>query len=246
MRPISLLLTLFVAVPAAADDKGRALIEKAIQAQGGPDKVAKLRAMRIKAEGTMELVPGQPATPFTIEDVWHMPDKYRTSATMTLMGMKVTQTQVLDGDKGWAAFNGRAMDLPKEAAAEMREQKYAEDLDRLGFLKDTGKELSVVEDARVNGKPAAGVRIKSKGHRDVTLYFDKDSGLLVKRTHPILDPMSGKEATQEVVFGDYADSAGVKYPKALTAFRDGKKVIEVKVTEVEFLDKVDPKLFAKP
>jgi hypothetical protein len=245
-----LFLALLVAAPAAADDKARTLVEKAIQAQGGEAKVAKLRSMRIKAEGTMNLVPGQPATPFTIEDVWHMPDKYRTTASYVLMGMKVSQTQVIHGDQGWAEVNGQAMDLPKEAVVEMREQKYAEDLDRLGFLKDADKGLSVVEDAQVNGEPAAGVRVKSKGHRDVTLYFDKATGLLVKRAHTVLDPSLSKEAPkevlQEVVFADYADTAGVKHYKTITALRDGKKVIEAKVTDVEFLDKVDPKLFARP
>jgi hypothetical protein len=246
MRATALFFALIVAVPAAADDKARALIENAIKAQGGPEKVAKLRTMRIKAEGTTDLIPGQPATPFTIEDVWQMPDKYRTSVTFTLMGMKVTQIQVLDGDKGWMQASGQVIDLPKDAVAEMREQKYAEDLDRFGFLKDTDKELSMLEGAEVDGKPAVGVRVKSKGHRDVTLYFDKGTGLLVKRAQAVLDPVSGKEVKQEVVFGDYADKSGVKHYKTITAFRDGKKVIEAKVTAVEFLDKVDPKLFAKP
>jgi len=246
MRTIPLTAILLVTVPAAADDKARATIEKAILAQGGPDKVAKLRSMRIKAEGKTDLIPGQPGAAFTIEDVWQMPDKYRTSATFTVMGMKVTQSQVLDGDKGWAEVNGQVTDVPTEVSAEIREQKYAEDLDRLGFLKDVDKELSVVEDAQVNGKPAVGVRVKAKGHRDVTLYFDKATGLLAKRAHPVLDAASGKEVMQEVVFADYADQAGVKHYKTITVFRDGKKVIEAKVTEVEFLDKVDPKLFAKP
>jgi hypothetical protein len=44
---------------AAADDAGRAVVEKAIKAHGGPDKVAKLRIMRVKAEGTIVLAPGQ-------------------------------------------------------------------------------------------------------------------------------------------------------------------------------------------
>jgi hypothetical protein len=72
----------------------------------------------------------------------------------------------------------------------------------------------------------------------------------VKRAHPVLDPALGKEADkkvlQEVVFADYADTGGMKHYKTITVFRDGKKVIDAKVTEVEFLDKVDPKLFARP
>jgi len=246
MRSTPLIVTLLVAPAALADDNARALVENAIKAHGGAAAVAKLRTMRIKAEGTMEVVPGQPAAAFTIEDVWQMPDKYRTTAQFTLMDMKVTTTHVIDGEKAWAELNGEVHDLSKDASTEIREQKYAEDLDRLGFLKDKEVELSLLDEVKVNGKPAAGVRVKSRGHREVKLYFDKASGLLVKREHPILDATTGKEVTQEVVFGDYEEKDGVRLYRTMAAYRDGKKFADAKVTAIEFLDKVDPKLFAKP
>src|SRR5262245_1818300 len=197
------LLFLLVCTPALlADDKARALVENAIKAHGGEAAMAKLRTMRIKAEGTMEVVPGQPAAAFTIEDVWQMPDKYRTTAHFALMDMKVTTTHVIDGEKAWAELNGEVHELSKDASTEIREQKYAEDLDRLGFLKDKDVELSVADEVKVNGKPAVGIRVKSRGHREVKLYFDKASGLLVKREHHVLDQTTGKEITQEVVFAD--------------------------------------------
>lgn len=246
MRPVPSLLILLAPALAAADDPARALVETAVKAHGGPDKVAKLRSMRLKAEGTIELAPGQPGIDFTIEDVWQMPDKYRTASAFNVMGMAVTQTQAINGDTGWAAVNERVADMPKEALAEMREQRYAEDLDRLGFLADKGVELSVLDEIKVGGKPAAGVLVKARGHRDVKLYFDKATGLLVRREHQVLDPGANKRVDQAVEFTDHADVDGVKHYKTITAYRDGKKFIAAKVTKVEFLDKVDPKLFAKP
>jgi hypothetical protein len=62
-----------------------------------------------------------------------------------------------------------AQDMPKEAVAEMREQKYAEDLDRLGFLKDKGIDLTALGESKVDRRAVVGVLIKSKGHRDVKL-----------------------------------------------------------------------------
>src|SRR5207244_9587865 len=114
-----------------AQDEGRAIVEKAIEAQGGAAKVAKRRTMRIKVEGTTDLVPGQPNLPFTIEDTWQMPNRYKTESRFQVMGKKLTQTQVIDGDKGWIQIDGQVQDMPKDALAEMKEQKYAEDLDRL-------------------------------------------------------------------------------------------------------------------
>jgi hypothetical protein len=229
-----------------AQDGARAIVEKAIRAQGGEAKVGKLRTMRIKAEGTTDLVPGHPNLPFTIEDTWQMPDRYKTEFRVQLMGKKFTQTQVIDGDKGWIRTNGQVQDMPKEAVAEMKEQRYAEDLDRLGFLSENGIELSALNEIKIEGKSAVGVLVKSKGHRDVKLYFDRASGLLVKREQRVLDPSSNKEVHQEVFFSDYREKDGLKHYQKIVALRDGKKVIEARVTEVEFFEKLDAKVFAKP
>jgi hypothetical protein len=235
-----------LAPAAAAQDDPKAVLDKAVQAVGGPAAVAKMRAARLKAEGTAAVVPGQPALPVTVEDVWLMPDKYRTTATFTVMGKQLTQTQVLDGKTGWIKVGDQVQDMPKDALAEMTEQKYAEDLDRLGFVGEKGFDLSAAPEVRVNDRPAAGVLVKSRGRRDVTLYFDTETGLLVKRVQTVLDPTAGKQVSQEVTFADYKETAGVKYPRTLTLSRAGRKLIEVKVTELEFLDKPDPKLFARP
>jgi hypothetical protein len=238
-------ITVLVGPALAADDAARGVVEKAIKAQGGADKVAKFRIMRIKVEGTVNLAPGQPAIPFVLEDWWQMPGQYKT-ASQFLSGRKVKQTQAIDGETGWMQLDGVTQDMPKEAIAEMREQKYAEDLDRLGFLADKGIDLTALSESKVGGRAAVGVLIKWKGHRDVKLWFDKESGLLVKREHRVLDSETGKEVTQEVVFSDYRETDGVKHYRALTAYRDGKKIIEAKVREIEFFDKLDKKVFAKP
>ena len=239
-------MALLSPVAMASDDAVRGVVEKAIKAQGGADKVAKLRAMRIKAEGTINLVPDQPVIRFVIEDWWQMPDQYKTTSRFELGGKKVNQTQALDRENGWIQFDGMTQDMPKEAVAEMREQKYAEDLDRLGFLKDKGIDLTALGESKVDGRAAVGVLIKSKGHRDVKLWFDKESGLLVRRDHRVLDSGTGKEVPQEVVFSDYRETDGVKHYRTLTAYRDGKKIIDAKVREIEFFDMLDKKVFAKP
>lgn len=231
-------------VPTAAE--ARAVIEKAIAAHGGEAAITKLRTMRIKAEGSAEAVPGQPRLPFVIEDLWQMPDRYKTTNHVSFKGKDFIQTQVIDGAKGWIETNGIAKDMPKDALAEMKEQKYGEDFDRLGFLKDPNIALSLIADDQVNGAPATGVKIASKGHRDVTLYFDKKTNLLVKRAHPILDPATGAETLQVVTFGDHELKDGVMHYRTITAYRDGKPFVEAKVTEIEFLPKIDEKVFAKP
>jgi hypothetical protein len=209
-------------------------------------KVARLRAMRIKVEGTTDFVAGQPNLPFMIEDTWQMPDHYKTSSTLQVAGQKHVQTEAINGKTGWIQVDGKSQDLPPEALAEMKEQKYAEDLDRLSFLDDRATILSTLEDIKIDGRSAAGILVKSKGHREVKLYFDTASGLLMKREHRLLDSSAGKDALQEVYFKDYQDKDGLKHYRKLVLYRDGRKVVDASVTEIEFLERVDRRLFAKP
>jgi hypothetical protein len=92
---------------AFTQDQARAIVEKAIQARGGDANVAKLRTMRIKVEGTTALIPGQPDLPFTIEDTWQMPKRYKTRSTFQQMGRRVTLTEILEPTPlpdGWTGF----------------------------------------------------------------------------------------------------------------------------------------------
>jgi hypothetical protein len=231
---------------AVADDAGRAVVEKAIKAHGGPEKVAKLRVMRVKAEGTITLAPGQPGLPIVIEDWWQMPDQYKTTSRFELDKKKVSQTQTIDGGTGWIQGAGQVTDMPKDALTEMRKQKFAEDADRLGFLGDKDVEVTALGEAKVGGRASVGVLVKAKDRREVKLYFDKESGRLVKREHTVFDGGTGKDVVQEVVFGDYRDRDGVPHYHTFTASRGGKKFVDLKIVEIEFFDKLDKKVFAKP
>ncbi len=86
----------------------------------------------------------------------------------------------------------------------------------------------------------------SKGHRDVELYFDKKSGLLIKSQYSVkAEELDGKEVQFEVFYGDYKDFAGAKLPTSLLMKQDGKKYVQTEQSEItpaEFGDDA----FAKP
>ncbi len=244
MFGVSLLLAPNAAL--CGQNGARAIVEKAIEAQGGKKQIAKLRIMRIKVKGKMEFAPGQKNLPFVLEDTWQMPGQYKSVQRVELKkGVTHAHTIAVDGAKGWASFNGQIVDLNKKAMAEFLDQKHGEDLDRLGFLNDKGRKLSVLKEIKIEGKRAVGVLVKTEGRRDVKLYFDKESGLLVKRERRISGP-AGKEVVQEVFFSDYQEKDGLKHYRKISALQDGKRLLEGTVTEIEFFDKLDTKVFAKP
>src|SRR5947208_1477821 len=84
---------------------------------------------------------------------------------------------------------------------------------------------------KVNGKPAVGVRVSHKGHRDINLYFDKDKGLLLKIERTVKDLMAGgKESQEEVSYSDYKEVEGVQQPTKLVIKRDGKDYVDGEAT----------------
>ena len=234
------------AAGAQVDSGARAIVEKAIKALGGPQQVARLRKMRVSAEGTMTLLPGKPAVNFTIHDVWDMPRKYKSTLVTELDGRKIRQTLCLDGKAGWIRLNGVTRDHPRESLEEMREQKYAEDLDRLGFLNIRGLKLSRAGESKVLGRPASVVLVQVPGHRDVRLHFDQKSGLLVQRSHPVEDPATRGIITQDVVFSDYRDFEGLKHYGRVRVDRAGARLLDARIVRVLPLTLVDSRVFERP
>jgi hypothetical protein len=231
------------AAHAQAQGEAKAIVKKAIKAQGGEAKVAKLKVMKIKVKGKGTF-PGMGETEFVIEDSWQMPARYKSVVRLKAKGQDFETVQVVNGEKGWASVNGMVQPLRKEDMAEFKEQKYAEDLERLGFLGKKGLTISLVKESTFAGKPAVGVKITSKGHREVTLYFDKAKGLLIGRKHVILE--GGKEIVQEVSYGGFKAHDGLKHYTRIVVKRAGKKFVEGQVVEIKFFDKLDEKEFAQP
>jgi hypothetical protein len=101
-------------------------------------------------------------------------------------------------------------------------------------------------EAKFQDKPALGVRVASKGHKDVNLYFDKNTGLLARVVHRTLDIETGKEINEERIFLEYQDRDGLMEPKKAIVNRDGEKAAEVEVVELKDLNDIDDTLFSKP
>ena len=241
----SILLLLLTTPAALAQADAKELVEKAIRAHGGDAALSKLNSVRITVEGEGEFAPGQPPVPIVVEDVWRMPDRYKTTSRLTLQGQKVTQTLCINGEEGWAAVNGQVQPLPPGGFKEMKEQKWAEDFDRLLPLRDKSLKLTRIADTKVDDHPAAGIRVEVEGHREVRLYFDNKSGLLVKRAQEVMGE-TGKPVVQSVVFPDFADKDGVKHWTRIAAYHDGKPFISCTLKEIQIGVKLDPGEFARP
>src|SRR4029078_572410 len=102
-------------------------------------------------------------------------------------------------------------------------------------------QLSPLGEIKVGDRPAVGVRGIHKDHKDVGLYFDKETGLPVKSEVRLKTP-DGKEVMIEYRYVDYKDMDGLKHPTKIVVKADDKE-FTLEVSEVKAEGTVDESVF---
>ena len=226
----------------------RAILEKAIKARGGADRVEKIKAVQSKSKGNLEVMGMN--LPVTTETWIQFPDQMKSVMELDVNGQKITITQVCNKDKAWmqavAMGNVQDIDLTEDIKKALKEAMHTEWVGRLSpVLKDKSYTLSALGEVKINDQAALGVKIASAGHKDINIYFDKTTGLPLKFESTTINSEL-REVMQEVFLKEYKDYDGLKRATKTVVHQDGKKLMEMEVLEVKLLDKVDDSEFQKP
>ncbi len=240
------LSTVLCALPlgARAEDDAAKIIDKAIEAKGGEEKLAKFKAEEWKVDATINFMGGK--VPYTATYYFQPPTYLRFDMAMEFGGKKTTISAGTDGKQAWHKAGDRVEVMPMKKAEEFERMVYGMALTSLLPLKDKEFTLSVVEGIKVDDKPTVGVKVSKKGKRDVTLYFDKDSHLLVKTQTIVWNEFTDNDVKQEIFLKSWKEKNGRKIFEKRVIKRDGKDFLEEDMKEQKSLEKLDPKLFPKP
>jgi len=207
------------------------LFDKYLQEVGGAAAIEKISSRVMK--GTISF--GDRNVPIDIFS--KDPDK-RVSFTHTPEGDSVT---AFDGHEGWLGIPGHAvreMHGPDIDAAAMDA-----DLHFAAHLKTMFSEVKVRGTEKVGDRDAYVVIGQRDGKPPLQLYFDVQSGLLVRLVRFGETPL-GRMPTQ-IDYADYRDAGGVKIPFRWTLARPGGR-FTIQVSEVKENVPVDDAKFAKP
>ena len=150
---------------------------------------------------------------------------------------------MINGEQGWGQAAGAVSELGKEVRDEIREEMYVWYLTTLVPLKKEGVELSLLPETKVDGKPVVGVRVAGMGKPSVRLYFDKDSGLLLKIARTAR--AAGLLVEKEYLYAGYKSFDGARLCTQYVEKVNGRKNNELKTATYE-LRKPDDSLFARP
>lgn len=206
------------------------ILSKYLAAVGGPTALMKIKT-RVQ-KGTLEAGGMQ----FPIEVYSEGPDK-RVSISHQQGGESVT---AFNGQAGWLTIrNGVHMMTGSEReAARMDAELYFPAL-----VKELYKDLRVAPGEEIDGHATYLIRAKGPDVLAAQLYFDQQSGLLLRLTRFAETPL-GRNPTQ-IDYGDYRVNDDVKIPYRWTLTRPNGS-FTIKVDQMEQNVPIDEKLFAPP
>jgi len=232
----------------AADEAAEKVVKKAIEAQGGAEALTKYKAGRFQMKGEVPVMGKE--TEFTGDAAFAIPGKLKMNIYVEVMGMKVTVTQIANGEKFKRTVKVGDMTVPAgdQDKDELKVNHALQEAERLVSLLDA-KRFTIKSGGEedVNGKKASVVVITPKTiDKEIKFYFDSESGLLVKASHR--GNVQGEDGTsseklQERYMSDFKKVSGLQIPMKLEVHHDGKKFMTATVSDYEPLEKIDDSEF---
>jgi hypothetical protein len=242
--PIGCALAVSAMLAHAQETNPKAIVRKAIAAHGGEKELNKFQAGTSKYKGTMKIL-NQNAD-VTAETSFQKPDKFKNVMSIDILGKTIDVATVYDGKSLWVSAAGNTQEIKDEKVLnEVRESLRAEGGSLVEILKEPF-ELALVGEVKVKDKDTIGVRVSKKGQRDISYYFDKKTNLLAKTEMRSYQPTSGQEVNQEKIIVEYQDKSGLKVGKRVEILHDGQPFMNIEITDVQILDKLDDSIFVRP
>ena len=207
------------------------LLDKYLAAVGGAEALQKITSSVQK--GTLTAFGGQH---FPMDVYSKAPDK-RFSVMHLRGGDSVT---AFDGKQGWLSVPGRVHMM---SAAENDAARIDADLYFPAHVETLYQKFRVEAGEKIDGHETFLVVGRSEGQPPLRLYFDKESGLLLRLVRYAETPL-GRNPTQ-IDYADYRDANGVKIPFRWTLARPGNR-FTIQVEQVQQNVPVDDAKFEPP
>ena len=212
------------------------VLDKYVQAIGGASRVASLTSFAAKGNSGGY---GPEGDKRPVEIFAKAPDQ-RTTIIHTLDG---DSTTTVDGRAGWIAAPHRPVPVLGLTGGELDGARLDAQLSFPAQIKQAFGGWRAGAATTINDRPAQVLEGTSPGGTLAKLYFDRESGLLLRLVR--FAPSKVGRLPTQIDYADYRDVAGVKLPFRWTVtWLSGVDTFEL--TEVQPNVAIDAKVFAKP
>jgi photosynthetic reaction center cytochrome c subunit len=206
------------------------ILDRYLAAVGGADALKKIHS-RVQ-KGTLEAL----GKTYPIEVYSEGPDK-RISISHPPNGESVT---AYNGEVGWLTIRGgvHRMSGADAAAASIDAELYFP-----SRVREMYTELEVKRGEEITSRATLLVAAKGAGKLPLKLYFDVETGLLLRMVRYAETPL-GRNPTQ-IDYADYRAADGVKIPYQWTVARPNG-AFTIRIEQVQQNAPIDEKLFVPP
>jgi zinc protease len=221
--------------PAAADE-ARTLIDRAVRAKGGLERLKTIRTVQAVTDTLIEVEGRKVTVPTTIRVRY--PGAFRIDSDMPAGRL----TQVFESGTFWIQDARGASVAPPGAADSMRGHVQRDSIALLLALADGRVKARRGGDVTIDGRahPVLDVDIEPGG--PLTLVLDPASGLILRQRYPAGSAAGGKV---EETFSDYRDVEGLMVAFAVTVRQPQGEVTRV-MRQFAVNVPLDPALFTRP
>jgi hypothetical protein len=218
--------------------QARALLDQAIQALGGQ---AYLSIHDMQQQGrTYSLYHGQSTSNGVL--FWRFveyPDKER---------IEVTQQRdvavVYAGDKGYEiTYKGPHALEKKDLDAYLRRRRLSLETVLRAWINDPSVALFYDGKAMAGNLPAQQVTLINAKNEAVSLYFDLDTHLPLKKTYKWRDPVDKERNIEEEIYDNYRPVQGIMTPYSFTRYYNGDMQSQRFVSSVHYNQGLDEAMF---
>jgi hypothetical protein len=194
--------------PQASDLTADQLLAKYLAARGGEQKIKSLKT--VKLTGTWEADTSAPIV------TWIAPGRY---ARRVVQGAQVIMINVVDGQTTWEINprKGIVKPTPMTAKDAARFRRLGDPQGPLVDAKAKGNKIAVVGKVQWKGAPVYKLQVTSPDGTVSYSYLDGRSFLPVRALGTQYIPQLDKTIGIEVVYEDFRDVGGVKFPFKETA-----------------------------
>ena len=218
--------------------KAKALLDQAIQALGGQ---AYLNIRDMEQSGrAYSFHHGQPTSNGVL--FWRFteyPDKERVEYTK-----QRDVAQVYNGDKGYEiTYKGPRPMEEKDVTDYLRRRRFSLERVLRTWVNDPGVALFYEGNAVAAEHPALQVTLINSKNESVTLYFDADTHLPIKKTFTWRDPVDKQRNLEEETYDNFRLVQGVLTPYGFTRYFNGDMASQRFLNSATYNQGLDPAMF---
>ena len=224
-----------------AEAAARAVLEAALAAKGGAEKLAALKTLSWKGKATLNLPNGK--VPAQVEKRYVAPDKLRLDMVIEMGGAKMSITTALAGDIGWAQERrpdgARTIEFPASEVEAGKAQIWRDQDFVLLRHREKGTTVAPLDDVDLDGVKHHAIRLTAADGKSVVLLIDKKSKRLVGMTY------EEQGVSAEERFGNYKAVNGLQVAQSRRT-KSAQVDLDTTVTDIKVNEAIDPAIYKKP